>query len=99
MSNSKRIFGIIVLILGLLAISNGTKAQNVVHKGNTFIQQTKTNNSIATNYYYQDNVGKKYPIFLSSKGKAYCWVTSKKTKKQYRKYLPKITEEINKKKM
>lgn len=99
MSNHKRIFGIIVLILGLLAISNGTKAQNVVRKGNTFVQQTKTNDSTATSYYYQDNMGKKYPIFLSSKGKAYCWVTSKKTNKQYRKYLPKITEEINKKKM
>ena len=99
MSNRKRIFGIVVLILGLLAISNGTKAQNVVRKGNTFVQQTKTNDSTATSYYYQDNVGKKYPIFLSSKGEAYCWVTSKKTNKQYRKYLPKITEEINKKKM
>lgn len=99
MSNRKRIFGIIVLILGLLAISNGTKAQNVVRKGNTFVQQTKTNDSTTTSYYYQDNMGKKYPIFLSSKGKAYCWVTSKKTNKQYRKYLPKITEEINKKKM
>ena len=72
MSNRKRIFGIIVLILGLLAISNGTKAQNVVRKGNTFVQQTKTNDSTATSYYYQDNMGKKYPIFLSSKGKAYC---------------------------
>lgn len=99
MSNSKRIFGIIVLILGLLAISNGTKAQNVVRKGNTFVQQTKTSDSTATSYYYQDSMGKKYPIFLSSKGKAYCWVKSKKTNKQYRKYLPKITEEINKKKM
>lgn len=98
MSNRKRIFRIIVLILGLLAISNGTKAQNVVRKGNTFVQQTKTNDSTATSYYYQDNMGKKYPIFLSSKGKAYCWVTSKKTNKQYRKYLPKITKEINKKK-
>lgn len=69
MSNRKRIFGIIVLILGLLAISNGTKAQNVVCKGNTFIQQTTKGDSTATSYYYQDNMGKKYPIFLSSKGK------------------------------
>ena len=98
MSNRKRIFGIIVLILELLAISNDTKAQNVVCKGNTFIQQTTKSDSTATSYYYQDNMGKKYPIFLSSKGKAYCWVTSKKTNKRYRKYLPKITEEINKKK-
>ena len=81
MSNRKRIFGIIVLILGLLAISNGTKAQNVVCKGNTFIQQTTKSDSTATSYYYQDNMGKKYPIFLSSKGKAYCWVTSKKLTK------------------
>ena len=57
MSNRKRIFGIIVLILGLLAISNGTKAQNVVRKGNTFVQQTKTNDSTATSYYYRDNMG------------------------------------------
>lgn len=96
MSTRSRVFGFIVLILGLLAISSGLKAQNVVLKGKTFVQQTAVGDSTATEYYYQDLQGNKYPVFLSSKGKAYCWVKSKKTGKLYRKYLPKITAELNK---
>ena len=99
MNKTTRILGIIVLILGFLAISNGLRGQNVVLKGKTFIQQsTTTVDSIATGYYYQDTEGVKHPIFLSNKGKAYCWVKSKKTGKMYKKYLPKITEQLNKQK-
>lgn len=92
---SSRILGIIVLILGFLAIAHGLRGQNVVLKGNTFIQQTTTGDSVKTNFYYQDLQGFKYPVFLSSKGKAYCWLRSKKTGKMYRRYLPKITEQLN----
>lgn len=90
-----RILGIVVLILGFLALSTGMKAQNVVLEGNTFVQQQSVGDSVKTEYYYQDSKGFKYPIFLSSKGKAYCWVKSK-SGKMYKKYLPKVTEAINK---
>ena len=72
-----------------------THAQNVRLEGKTFIQQSSVGDSIATGYYYQDQQGYKYPVYLSSKGKAYCWLKSKKTGKMYKRYLPKITEELN----
>lgn len=93
MCKSTRILAIIVLILGFLAISNGLTAQNVKLEGNTFVQQSNCD-SISTGYYYQDNNGMKYPIFLSNKRKAYCWLKSKKTGKMYKRYLPKITKEL-----
>lgn len=98
MRKSTRIRAIIVLILGYIAFSLGMIAQNVKLQGNVFVQQTAAGDSTATEYYYQDLQGNKYPVFLSSKGKAYCWVKSKKTGKLYRKYLPKITAELNKEK-
>lgn len=97
-NKSSRILGIIVLILGFIAISNGMKAQNVVLEGKTFVQQTSVGDSIKTDYYYQDRDGVKYTIYLSSRGKAFCWVKSKKTGKMYKKYLPKVTEALNSKK-
>ena len=96
MNKTTRILGIIVLILGFLAISSGLRGQNVVLKGKTFVQQsTTTVDSIKTDYCYQDAESVKHPIFLSSKGKAYCWLKSKKTGKMYKRYLPKITEQLN----
>lgn len=97
-NKSSRILGIIVLILGFIAISNGMRAQNVVLEGKTFVQQTSVGDSIKTDYYYQDRDGVKYTIYLSSRGKAFCWVKSKKTGKMYKKYLPKVTEALNSKK-
>lgn len=94
MHKSTRILAIIVLMLGFLAISNGLTAQNVRLEGNTFVQQSNNADSISTGYYYQDSQGLKYPIFLSNKRKAYCWLKSKKTGKMYKRYLPKITEEL-----
>lgn len=96
MHKSTRIFAIIVLMLGFLAISNGLTAQNVKLEGNTFVQQSSNADSVSTGYYYQDSQGFKYPVFLSSKGKAYCWLKSKKTGKTYKRYLPKITEILKK---
>lgn len=94
MRKSTRILSIIVLILGMLVLSQHTKAQNVRLEGNTFVQQSSNADSVSTGYYYQDSQGLKYPVFLSSKGKAYCWLKSKKTGKMYKRYLPKITEEL-----
>ena len=88
----------LIVALLLYAII-GAKGQNVVRKGNVFVQQdTSVGDSINTGCYYQDRDGVKHPIFISPKGKAYCWVQSKKTGKWYRRYLPKITEQLNKEK-
>ena len=88
-----------ILIVALILCATIASSQNVVRKGNVFVQQDKTvGDSINTGYYYQDRDGNKHPIFLSPKGKAYCWVQSKKTGKWYRRYLPKVTEQLNKEK-
>lgn len=97
MRKSTRILAIIVLMLGFLAISNGLKAQSVELDGNTFVQKSATADSVATGYFYQDSKGLKYPIFLSSKRKAYIWAKSKNGK-MYKRYLPKVTEMLAAKK-
>ena len=95
MKKSTRILSIIVLILGMLVLSQHTQAQNVVRQGKVFVQSSSTGDSTKTDYEYQDRDGNKYVIYLSSKGKAYIWMKSKKTGKMYKRYLPKITEELN----
>lgn len=92
MRKSTRILSIIVLILGMLVLSQHTKAQNVVRNGSVFVQSSTSGDSTKTDYEYQDRDGNKYVIYLSSKGKAYVWMKSKKTGKPYKRYLPKITE-------
>lgn len=92
MKSSTRILAIIVLMLGFLVLSQHTQAQNVVRQGKVFVQSSTSGDSTKTDYEYQDRDGVKYTIYLSSKGKAYVWMKSKKTGKLYKRYLPKITE-------
>ena len=92
MRKSTRILAIIVLVLGFLVLSQHTKAQNVIRNGNIFVQSSTSGDSTKTDYEYQDREGVKYTIYLSSKGKAYVWMKSKKTGKLYKRYLPKITQ-------
>ena len=92
MRKSTRILSIIVLILGMLICSSiGVLAQNVVLQKKVFVQSSTSGDSTKTDYEYQDRDGNKYTIYLSNKGKAYCWMKSKKTGKLYKRYLPKIT--------
>lgn len=87
------ILSICVLMLGMLfSIKNEIRAQNVVRQGKVFVQSSTSGDSTKTDYEYQDREGVKYTIYLSSKGKAYVWMKSKKTGKLYKRYLPKITE-------
>ena len=86
-----RILAWIVLLLGLIAYSQGF-AQNVILKGKTFIQDSPKQDSVKTDYEYQDRDGVKHAIYLSAKGKAFYWAVSKNTGKRYKRYLPKITE-------
>lgn len=92
-NKTSRVIALIVLVLGLLAITNGTKAQNVVRNGNKFEVVSDT---MQTDLLFVDKDRKAYPIYLSGKGKAYIICKSKKTGKMYRRYLPKVTEMLNK---
>ena len=92
MKKSTRILSIIVLMLGMLVLSQHTQAQNVVLQKKVFVQSSTSGDSTKTDYEYQDRDGNKYVIYLSSKGKAYIWMKSKKTGKMYKRYLPKITQ-------
>lgn len=86
-------------IIGLILsfYCSKAKAQNVVRKGDTFVQVSSKKHkgdSILTKHTYVDSNGKKYPIYLSSTGKAFVWKTSSKTGKKYKMYLPQITKQI-----
>lgn len=90
-----RILAIIVLILGLIAISNSMKAQSVIQNGKTFIEKVDTTKKeTKTGYTFQDKKGNVYPIYLSSTGKAFIIRISQRTGKQYRQYLPEVTAKL-----
>jgi hypothetical protein len=99
---TSRILGIIVLVLGFLAISNGLKAQNIIRKGNTFIEQvdstSRGGNATKTDMIYTDKKGVSDTIYLSKNGSAFIWKVSKKTGRVYRKYLPEVTKQLGTKK-
>jgi len=91
---------IIISLCLFIASSMMINAQNVVRKGNVFEVQTERKESkksepVNTGLIYRDSKGKEYPIYLSSKGKAFIIKTSKNTGKEYRQYLPKVTEQLN----
>ena len=89
-----------ILLVALIAVFTATissTAQNVTRTGNTFVQQSKQKaEATKTQYMYIDKDGIKYPIYLSSKGKAFIIKVSKKTGKEYRQYLPEITKQLSK---
>ena len=91
----------IVLLLGFLAIANGNvKAQNIVRKGNTFIEQKSDSargGATKTQYLYTDSKGHTDTVYVSRSNKAFVWKVSKNGNR-YRKYLPKVTEQLNKEK-
>lgn len=98
-NKTSRVLAIIVLMLGLLSVSSGLRAQNIVRKGNMFINvDSLKREDIKTPYTYRDKNGKVDTIYLSPSGKAFVWRISKKTGKKYKKYLPAVTEQISKKK-
>lgn len=92
---------LIILLVALIMGATNTFAQTkYVQKGKTFVQiKSKSNASKATK---TDCVwvidGKSYPIYISSKGKAFINKVSKISGKTYRYYLPNdVVAKINKK--
>ena len=82
-----------VLFILLSLFSLGSFSQHIEKEGKTFfVTKVTSRKEIKTDYFYADSSGK-YSIYINpSSGKCYVYKTSKKTGKQYKKYLP---EEIN----
>lgn len=84
------IAAILVTALSGLNAQDNNKSNNVTREGKTFvIQSAKKSNgeSTKTEYCYTDTDKNTYPIYLSVKGRAYIVRVSKKTGKEYKKYL------------
>lgn len=82
----------------LLSWNVGVQAQSVQKQGNNFTQVSNKKSAgkeIKTQYTYTDNKGVKYPVYLSSAGKAFIYKVSKKTGKKYKQYLPDVGKQIN----
>ena len=94
------LFIIIYLLFFVCAI---VSAQNVKRQGNTFIEQVDTTQTkklkgqvYETDYVYVDKEGHAYTVYLSSNGNAFINKISKKSGRKYRKYLPKVTNQLQK---
>lgn len=91
----KLLFVLCLILLGGITV----KAQEVIRKGNTFEQVSKKKSKEAyklTQYTYIAADGKKYPIYISEKGKYFIFRKSAKTGKEYRQYLPNVNKELSK---
>jgi uncharacterized protein YxeA len=91
-----------ILALVALAFMVGAPifAQDVKREGNTFVQvqsdKVSLKNDTKTQYTYKAKDGKEYPIYLSKNGKAFIVRVSKKSGKEYKQYLPQVTEQLSK---
>lgn len=95
--NSPTFWGILIgiLLCFLAAHWLETRAQNVVLRGDTFvcIDSVKSLHPTMTKYFYLKD-GNKYPIYATANGKCFVIKTSKKTGKEYKQYLPQISEKL-----
>lgn len=89
----------VILSIIMLLFSVSSFSQKVERQGNTFTQVSTAKESKATKtqYIYKTKDGQSYPIYLSAKGKAFIIKVSKKTGKEYKQYLPEVTEQLSKK--
>lgn len=98
---SKFFMTLMIMLTLMFALSLSAHSQNVVREGRTFtaIQNDSTSGGKyeKTEYTYRDKTGE-YPIYLSSRGSAFIFKVSKKTGKEYRKYLPEVTKQLGTKK-
>lgn len=79
-------------------VAKKSDTATVVRQGNVFKSNKVSNGRQSekkTNWEYEDSKGQTYPIYLSASGKAFIKVISKKTGKEYRRYLPEVGKQIN----
>ena len=80
-----------IILVAVVLLANLIGTAQVIREGKTFkMEQTAKSSAVqATEYKWQEKNGEEYPIYISKTGSCYIVRTSKKTGKQYRKYLPK----------
>ena len=90
----------VLFIVSMLLLGGTMYGQkNVRLDGTTFAvlkKDTKVNQNTKTKYTFKAKDGKEYPIYLSKNGKAFIIRVSKKTGKEYKQYLPEVTEQLKK---
>ena len=95
----KKLF--ISVVLALMVGAPVFAQSEIKREGTTFVEvqsdKVSLKNCTKTNYTYKTKDGKEYPIYLSKNGKAFIVRVSKKTGREYKQYLPQITEQINNK--
>lgn len=87
----------LIIILILLVAGMSVQAQQVRQQGNNFEQVSKgagEGKETKTQYTYTIK-GQVYPVYLSSRGKAFIKRVSAKTGKEYKQYVPEIGKRIN----
>ena len=87
----------IIITIILFCVPSYSNAQNYNREGNTFVaNNTKSKaNAKKTNFTWQESDGTKYDIYISSTGSCFIKKISKKSGKEYPKYLgPEISQEI-----
>ena len=91
---------IIMVALALMVGASNTHAQSIKREGKVFVQQDtkRTSTATKTEYTFKAKDGKTYPIYVSKNGKAYIIRVSKKSGKEYKQYLPEVTQQLNKEK-
>lgn len=88
---------ILCILLALFSINIHAE---VKREGDTFkVEQASKASDTQTKYTWEDKEGNKYPIFITKKGACYVIRTSKKTRKEYKYYLPKDIQETIKKEL
>lgn len=90
---------LLVMVALICMVGAPIQAQSVKREGKVFVQQDtkRTSSATKTDYTFKANDGKVYPIYVSKNGKAYIIRVSKKSGKEYKQYLPEVTEQLNKK--
>ena len=95
---SNRIFGVnfikkaLILVLFILLGGITAQGQEVIRKGNTFMQVSKKKQKETyklTPYIYVTADGVKHPIYLSERGRYFIFRKKKKTGEEYRWSIPK----------
>ena len=79
--SSKFVTACLIAMTLFFMLSLASGAQNVVRKGNTFVEQksdSAKSGDVKTEYTYTDKKGQVDTVYLSKNGNAFIWKTSKK---------------------
>lgn len=99
MKVSKLLLVVVLITITLVFVASMAMGQTVILKGTQFSVEGGSKRATAfdslTTYTYRDTNDSVYVVHLSKNLKAFIVRYSQKTGKQYRKYLPKVTEQLN----